>query len=173
MKINMQIVTTFVLAMFMTLAVSAQKFGYLNSAALLQEMPEVKEAEANLETLQKQLQAKGQKMLGEFQSKYTELERKYSQGEISPKDLEVEKQGLQEEETKLAQYEQEMQNQLLEKREALLQPILDRVNDAIASIAEEQGYNYIFDASPGVGVLLYADESTNVMDAVKAKLGVQ
>lgn len=173
MKINMQFVATFILAILMTVAVSAQKFGYLNSAALLQEMPEVKEAEANLETLQKQLQAKGQKMLDEFQSKYTELERKYSQGEISPKDLEGEKQLLQAEEAKLAQYEQEMQKQLLEKRETLLQPILDRVNDAIAAVAEEQGYNYIFDASPGVGVLLYADETTNVMNAVKARLGVQ
>lgn len=172
MKKTVQIALTIVFGLFLTLNVSAQKFGYLNSAALLAEMPKVKEAEANLETLQKQLQAKGQKMLQDFQGKYTEVERKYSQGEISPKDLEGEKQILQAEEAKIAQFEQEMQKQMLDKREALLQPILDQVNDAIEQVAKEKGYAYIFDASPGVGVLLYADESTNIMSLVKAKLNM-
>ena len=36
----------------------AQKFGYLNSQAILAELPEVKQSEAELEALQKQLQKK-------------------------------------------------------------------------------------------------------------------
>lgn len=165
---------TLVLAGMLTLSsvASGQKFGYLNSAALLQEMPEVKEAESNLEVLQKQLQAKGQQMLQSFQQKYLELERKNSQGEISPKELEAESAKLKEEETKIAQFEQDMQNQIFEKRNTLLEPILNKVNDAIKAVAEEEGYAYIFDASPGSGILLYADESTDVYDKVKAKLGL-
>ena len=151
-----------------TLSMQAQKFGYLNSAALLQEMPEVKEAEANLETLQKQLQAKGQKMVEDFQNKYSDLESR--QQEIAPKDLEVEVQKLREEEANIGKYEQDMQRQLVEKREALLQPILDRVNAAIKEFAEAEGYTYIFDSSSGV--LLYADDSTDVTDKIKAKLGM-
>jgi len=149
-----------------------QKFGYLNSAALLQEMPDVKEAESNLEVLQKQLQAKGQQMLEAFQKKYLELERKNSQGEIAPKELEVESSKLKEEENKIAKFEQDMQNQIYEKRNTLLEPILDKVNEAIKAVATEEGYAYIFDASPGSGILLYADESTDVYDQVKAKLGL-
>ena len=158
----------------MTIGISAkaQKFGYLNSAGLLQEMPEVKEAESNLETLQKQLQTKGQQMLEGFQAKYVELERKNQSGEISPKELEEESVKLKEEETKIAQFEQDMQRQIIEKREQLLQPILDRVNQAIQDVASEEGFAYIFDASPGTGILLYADESTDVYDKVKAKLGI-
>lgn len=168
----MKIAFTLLLGLGLSMSLSAQKFGYLNSAALLSEMPKVKEAEANLETLQKQLQAKGQKMLQDFQAQYVEVERKYSQGEISPKDLENEKQVLQAEEAKIAQFEQEMQKQIIEKREALLQPILDQVNTAIEAVAKEQGYGYVFDASPGVGVLLYADESTNIIELVRAKLNM-
>lgn len=153
-----------------TMALDAQKFGYLNSAALLQEMPEVKEAEANLETLQKQLQAKGQKLVEDFQIKYSDLERRHTAGEIPPKDLEIEAQKLRDEEATIGKYEQDMQKQLMEKREALLQPILDGVNDAIKQVAEEEGYTYIFDSS--AGVLLYADETTDVTDKVKAKLGM-
>ena len=152
---------------------TAQKFGYLNSAALLQGMPEVREAEANLTTFQEQLQKRGQQMLQEFQTKYQELERKNSAGEISPKQLQEETALLQEEEAKIAQFERDMQQQILSKREELLQPILDEVNDAIKAVADEGGYAYIFDASPGGGVLLYADESTDVMDQVKAKLGIE
>ncbi len=156
--------------LFSGISMQAQKFGYLNSAALLQEMPEVKEAEANLETLQKQLQAKGQKMVQEFQTKYADLERRHNEGGIAPKDLEVEAAKLKDEEANIGKYEQDMQRQILEKRETLLQPILDRINDAIKELAEQEGYTYIFDSSSGV--LLYADETTDVMSKIKAKLGM-
>ena len=152
------------------LTLHAQKFGYLNSAALLQEMPEVKEAEANLETLQKQLQARGQKLVEEYQTKYAALERQHNEGGIAPKDLEVEAQKLKEQEANIAKYEQDMQRQILEKRETLLQPILDRVNAAIKEFAQQEGYTYIFDSS--AGILLYADESADVTNQIKAKLGM-
>ncbi len=170
----MKIKYTLILALAVMLSgqVFGQKFGFLNSASIMQEMPEVKEAEANLEVLQKQLQSKGQSMLEEFQAKYQELERKNAQGEISPKELDVEAQALKQKETELAAFEQDMQNQLLERREELLAPIFERVNTAIQQVAEEEGYTYIFDASPGTGFLLYADESTDVEDKVKAKLGM-
>jgi outer membrane protein len=172
MKYLLKYTLILALALGVSSNISAQKFGYLNSAAILQEMPEVKQAEADLEVLQKQLQARGETMLLEFQTKYQELERKNQQGEISPKELEEESQALKADETKLAQFEQDMQRQVLERRDALLKPILDRVNAAIAEVAKEEGYTYIFDASPGTGILLYADESTDVVEKVKAKLGM-
>ena len=80
---------------------------------------------------------------------------------------------LKEEENKILQYEQEMQSQLAAKREELLAPILEEVRNAIQAVAKDNGYSYIFDGSPGIGVLLYADETTNVTGLVKAKLGLQ
>lgn len=172
MKYLLKYALILALAFSVSTSMSAQKFGYLNSAAILQEMPEVKQAEADLEVLQKQLQSRGETMLQEFQAKYQELERKNQQGEISPKELEEESQALKADENKLAQFEQDMQRQVLERRDALLQPILDRVNTAIEAVAKEEGYTYIFDASPGTGILLYADESTDIVMKVKAKLGM-
>ena len=43
-------------------SLQAQQFGYVNSAAILAEMPEVKQADANLEALQKQLQKRYKKV---------------------------------------------------------------------------------------------------------------
>ena len=149
----------------------SQKIGYLNSVVLLQEIPEVKQANANLEALQKQLQKKGQGMVEELQKKYAEIQRKEQQGELSPKQMEEEAIKIREEENKIAQYEQDMQKQISEKQQTLLQPILDRVNTMIADVAKEHGYKYILDASSGV--ILFADDSDDITELVKGKLGVQ
>ena len=170
----MKILAGVVLMMLASLStIQAQKFGYVDSGAILEALPKVKEAESNLEALNKQLQAKGQKMMEDFQLKYQDLERKVQSGDITPKDQEAQAALLEEERNKIVAFDQDMQKQLNEKREALLTPILEEVRAAIQAVAKENGYTYVFDGSPGVGVLLYADESTNVTPLVKAKLNIQ
>jgi len=163
-------ILTFVLLMSAGLQVQAQKFGYVNSQELIQGMAEVKEANASIETYKAQLQKKGQEMVQSLQSKYQSLEQKKNQGELSPKQLEVEGQGLQSEEVKIAQFEQESQQKIIDKSETLLKPIRDKIQNAINAVANENGYTYIFDAS--LGMILYAEDSTDVTALIKAKLGL-
>jgi len=158
------------LALFVSSQVDAQKFGYINSQLLLSEMPQVKQAEANLDALKKQLQKKGQQMLTSLETKYKDLQRKEAQGELSPKQTEEEAKGLKLEEAKIGQFEQDMQKQLLKKQDDLMKPVIDKVNNAIKAVASEEGYAYIFDAVGGF--ILYADESSDVTAKVKAKLGM-
>ena len=153
-----------------SLGLNAQKFGYLNSQALIQQIPEVKEANAELETLKKQYENQGQDMVTALQTKYAALERKQSQGEIAPKQLEIEAQALKDEEVKIGQFQQEIQQKLFEKSETLLKPIRDRIQTAIDEVAAENGYAYIFDEA--TGVILYADSGTDVSGLVRAKLGM-
>ena len=169
----MKYALTAAFGLMLTMTAQAQKFGFVNSGSILEGMPQVKEAESNLEALGKQLQAKGEKMMQDFQLKYQELERKVQAGEITPKAQETETAMLEEERNKILAYDQDMQKQLGDKREALLAPILEQVKTAIDAVAKENGYTYIFDGSPCVGVILYADESTNVTALVKTKLGIQ
>jgi outer membrane protein len=150
--------------------IQAQKFGFLNSAGILSEVPEVKQAESNLKAYQEQLSKQGQQKVEALQAKYTELARKEKQGEIAPKALQEQADKLKLEEEDLAKLEQEMQSQLGQKREALLQPILDKINKAIQDVAKENGFSYIFDSS--AGILLYADETTDVSALVRTKLGL-
>lgn len=148
----------------------AQKFGYLNSQALLAELPEVKQADANLQALQTQLQKKGEMMVQELEGKYKELQRKEQSGEISPKALEEEAKKLKVQEAELQKFEQDVQKQLGTKRQEMLQPLIDKVNNAIKQVAMEGQYTYIFDSS--AGMLLYAQDSLDVTAVVKAKLGI-
>jgi outer membrane protein len=173
MKSTMKYALTMAFGLLLSMSAQAQKFGFVNSGSILEAMPQVKEAESNLEALGKQLQAKGEKMMQDFQLKYQELERKVQAGDITPKAQETEAATLEEERNKILAYEQDMQKQLTDKREALLTPILAEVKTAIDAVAKDNGYTYIFDGSPGVGVILYADESTNVTTLVKTKLGLQ
>ena len=153
-----------------TLSAQAQKFGYVNTQALIQDIPDVKEANANIETYKAQLQKKGQDMVKALQEKYVGLQKKQESGEISPKQLEVEAQELKKEEMKIAQFEQDGQKKMLEKSEALLKPLREKIQTAISEVAAENGYDYIFDYS--MGIILYADPGTDVSALVKAKLGL-
>ncbi len=173
MKSILKYALMMVFGLVLNMSAQAQKFGIVNSGSILEAMPEVKEAESNLETLGKQLQAKGEKMMQDFQLKYQELQRKVQAGEITPKDQDTQAAVLEEERNKIVQFDQDMQKQLGDKKEALLAPILDKVKVAIDAVAKENSYTYIFDGSPGIGVILYADASTDVTALVKAKLGIQ
>ncbi len=172
MKLILKYTLTAILAATLSFSLDAQKIGYVDSGSLLEMMPKVKEAESNLETLGKQLQAKGQKMMQDYQTKAQDLQRRVQAGDIAPKDQEAQVAMLKDDETKIQAFDQDMQKQLSDKREALLSPILNEVKTAIQTVAKENGYTYIFDGSPGIGVLLYADESTNVTALVKTKLGI-
>jgi outer membrane protein len=148
----------------------AQKFGYVHSAAILSEMPEVKAADSNLETFQKKLLEKGEGMVELLQKDYATIQQKIAAGELSPKQQEDEAKKLESRQTEILKYEQEVQQKIMEKREELLKPIYDKVNQAIKDVAIEGGYQMIFDAS--TSILLYAEDNTDVSAQVKVKLGI-
>ncbi len=149
-----------------TMSAQAQKFGFIDSDALLIEMPKVKQARANLEVLQKQLQTKGQNMVTDFQTKVQALQTKSQQGLITPKDAAEEEKKLMKKQEEIQAFEQDMIRQLQEREAKELQPILDEVNAAIKAVAKENGYQFIFEKK----TLLYFEDSMDVGTLVKAKL---
>ncbi len=155
---------------FPQLHAQAKKLGYINSAAILAEMPEVKQMQANLEGFQTQLQKKGEQMVAEYQQKQQEAIQRKERGELSPVQEEQVLKELQEKEQKIYAYQAEMQQKLAEKEQTLLKPILEKINKAIQEVAKSEGYAYIFDLS--TGAILYADESLDLTNKVKAKLGM-
>lgn len=168
MKKLLQSTAILVLLFALSTAVSAQKFGYIDSNGLLAEMPEVKEMRSKLQALQTQLQKQAEKMLLDMQTKQQEAAQKDQQGELSPLQKETIIKELQADQENYLKYEKEMQQKMLDKEQELLNPILERVNTAIQETAAAEGFTYIFDAS----VLLYADQSVNVMPFVQKRLGI-
>ncbi|MGB3546719.1 MAG: OmpH family outer membrane protein [Saprospiraceae bacterium] len=159
-------VLTLVLAVATFSTATAQKFGYVNSAEILAELPAVKSAEAELEALQKQLRKQGQAMVEKFQADYVALQEKVERGELSPKQQEEEAAKLEKRQAEIRNKEGEMTNQMEAKRNDLLQPIYDMINTAIADVAKEGGYTFIFDQQ----ILLYSEPAQDVSTQVKAKI---
>ncbi|WP_339680258.1 OmpH family outer membrane protein [Cyclobacterium marinum] len=148
--------------------IHAQSFAYVNSSEILAETPALEQAERNLEAFQKQLQEKGQVMVETFQAKVADLEDKIGKGEITPVEKQNQTELLQKEQENIGKFELEMVSTLQDKRNELIKPIYDRINEAIKLVAQEQGYNAIFDQQS----LLFSEESIDVTAMVKAKLGI-
>jgi len=167
---NIRCLTVVAAFLLVAVSVNAQKFGYLNSALLLSELPEIKSADTQLETYQKQLIASGEQMVKSFEAKYQQYAKEANEGLLSQVQMQQKEGELAAEQQKIQQYELEVQNKILAKRETLYQPILDKVKVALDAIGKENGYTMIFDASNGT--ILHANDSDDVMPLVKARLGI-
>ncbi len=156
-----------------TLAFGAQaqtlKFGHINSGELLAMMPEIKDADARLKEYGSQLESQLKTMTTEYQAKVADYQSKEA---AMP---EAVKQTKQKEiidlEGRIQQFQQTAQEDVSKKKEELYGPVLKKAEDAIVQIAKENGYSYVFDKSQGV--LIYAQDSDDVMPLVKKKLGIQ
>jgi len=146
------------------------KIGYLNLRALTSEMPEMAAASSELEVFAKQLQKQGEKMVTDLQAEYSALEQRAAAGELSPTQEKEEVAKFQVKQEQIGLFEQEMQLKVQKKEAELLQPILERIDTAIKAVATENSFQFIIDQS--TPVILFAEESTNVYDLVKTKLGI-
>ena len=156
---------------FSFLSIQAQKVGFVNSQEILSMMPELQEANSQLDVMKNMFSKKGQEMIQELRTKYQALQKKQASGEVAPIALEKEAAELKAEEEKIVEFEKSTQTKMYEKSEELLKPIRDKLTKAIKDVATENGYIYIFDTA--AGIVLYADEVVNVAGLVKTKLGLK
>ena len=150
-------------------AVQAQKFGYVYSEELLAELDDMKAAEADLVAYQTQQQKLFQEKVEAFQKEVADLEAKNAAGELTPKQVQEAQTRVQAKQQELAAEEQKIGEAIQKRRQEKIQPIFDKVNEAIAAVAKEDALTYVFDGSAG-GLILYAEDSMNVTAKVKTKL---
>jgi len=152
-----------------------QKFGHINSADLLQSMPEMKTADASFQTYAKAKQTSLELMGAERQKLVVSYEEKYktiSEANRATVEKELMELGanIQDFEKRITDAQEKAQEELTTKRTELYQPVFKKAEDAVKVVAKEKGFAYVFDVSqPGV---VYFDGGEDLMAAVKAKLGL-
>jgi len=160
-------------SMLILVAVSTQaqplKFGHINSADLLAMLPEVKKADSTLQLYQKSLEDQNQSMLVDYQKKIQEYQALPPTTTDVIKD--VKQQEIKDLESRIQQFQATAQDKLQNKKEEVYSPILKKAEDAIKEVAKTSGYSYVFDTS--AGAVVYAQESDNIMELVKKKLGLK
>lgn len=153
-------------------AALAQKYGHLNFGNLVAEMPQTEQANKDLETYQKQLVAKGEEMAKKLQTEFEATMKDVNEGKLSRLQQQQAESSLQSQQNDIRAYEQEVIQKVETKRQELLKPIIEKAEKAISDVAKENGYVMIFDTSV-FNAILFAEDSDDVMDLVKAKLGIQ
>ena len=147
------------------------KIGYANVDYIIRQLPEAKRAEADYKSFEKQLSARIESKITEFQEKFQALQKDYDTMDEAARN---QKQGELEQLRKMIENLQvESQESLTNKQVELFKPIYEKIQTAIASIAKENSYTYILNAdSGGVSILLYVSEEYNISNLVLKKLGI-
>lgn len=153
------------------LGLSAQtaKFGHVNSQKLLEVMPEVKAANAKLDTLNHQYTNELKALAEEYKAKLSSFQNLPPSTSDAIKNNKMKE--LQDMQDRIQQFQEQAQDDLQKKNEEYFAPIQTKVKDAIKAVAKDGGFNYIFDASSAA--LLYAADSEDVTALVKKKLGIK
>jgi len=156
------------LALGMSGVANAQKVGHVNLERVIANMPETRALQTDIAKTTKTYKDDIDGMGKKFEAKY----KKYSAEQASQTE-EVNKQRaeeIQNERNRIVQAEQAAMQDIQEKQQKGLIPILQKAEKAINEVASEKGLLYILDASAGKGLLVAKGE--DVYDALKAKLGL-
>ncbi len=161
--------------MFGSAALMAQKYAYVDTEYILDNIPEYRDAQLQLDDMAQTYQE-------EIEAKYAEVTKMYKNLEaeavLMPDDIK------QKREEEIKQAEQEIKNlqtqrfgiggDLFDKREELVRPIQEKIYNAIEEIAVEKNYAFVFDKAGSLTILYSSDKfdiSDDVLDMVGAELG--
>jgi outer membrane protein len=149
----------------------AQKFAFVDTEYILNNISSYKSAQEQLDKLSETWQK-------EVEGLYTEIDKMYKNYQAEKVLLTEEMKKKREDEIMSKEKEaKELQKKyfgqdgsLFKKRDELVKPIQDEVYKALKEFAIEGGYAIIFDSSAGAS-MLYTDPKFDKSDAILQKLG--
>ena len=152
---------------------SAQKYCFVNSEYILDQIPAYKDAQAQLD----QLSIKWQK---EIEEKYANIDKLYKAFQAEQILLTEEmKKRRQDEILNREKEAKDLQKQrfgyegdLFKKKQELVKPIQDKIYNAVKKYANDQSYAVIFDKSSDL-TMLYANPKYDKSDAVLKVMGIK
>ncbi|MCB2221836.1 MAG: OmpH family outer membrane protein [Bacteroidetes bacterium] len=153
----------------------AQKYAYVDTEYILDNIPEYKDAQIQLDDLAAEYQQEIEEKFGEIDKMYKNFQ---AEAVLMPDDVKKKK----EEEIQAKEKEvKDLQKQrfgpdgdLFLKREELVKPIQEKIYNAIEEIAMDDNYAFVFDRAGSLTILYVNarfDISDDVLDKVGAELG--
>lgn len=159
-------------AIAMCLGAQAQKFGYVNTSEVFNVMPEKATAENTLKTAAEKYETEFRNLQEAFQKKMTDYEAQDKDASTPQAIKDRHNQELQDEYTKIQNFQQTAQQDLARQQDQLLQPIQQKLQNAIQAVGAEGGYTFIFDMAAG-SILYNGTGAEDVSAKVKSKLGIK
>ena len=145
------------------------KIAHVNSAEILDAMPDKAKAEKNLEKYYGELQSQLETMAKEYQTKMQDYEA--NQATMSNLVKQSKEKEIVDLQTRIQQFQINAESEFEAKRAELLKPMLDKIQNAINVVGKEKGYTYILDLATGAAGYV-GDNAVDCTKDVKAKLGI-
>ncbi|MBQ2499438.1 MAG: OmpH family outer membrane protein [Bacteroidales bacterium] len=172
-----RLASVLIIAMCMTLGITKvqaqgnQKIAYIDTEYILQNIPEYSDAQEEIN----QMSTSWAKELKKLQNKIDQMVREYqTESVLLSDDMKVKK------ETAIAEKEQELANlqmqyfgpegELFSKKVELIQPIQEKVYNAIQQVAQVKNYAFVLDKAAG-NTILYCNEKFDISDDVLDEIG--
>ena len=146
------------------------KIAHVNTAEVLDAMPEKAKAEKDLEKYYGELQNQLQTMAQEYQTKMQDYEA--NQATMSNLVKQSKEKEIIDIQNRIQQFQANAEGDFENKRADLLKPILDKIQNAINTVGKEKGYTYVLDLATGAAVYVGTD-AVDCTNDVKTKLGVK
>ena len=151
--------------------VNAQvKIAHVNTAEILDAMPDKAKAEKSLEKYYGELQSQLETMAKEYQTKMQDYEA--NQATMSNLVKQSKEKEIVDLQTRIQQFQVNAENEFEGKRAELLKPMLDKIQNAINAVGKEKGYTYVLDLATGAAVYV-GDNAVDATKDVKSKLGIK
>jgi len=150
------------------MALSAQKFGHVNTQELFAQMPEVAQIRLKMDTIQSQYETQLASMNEEIQKKAMDYQAQ--EATMAEAVKQIRQQELQEMQQRIQLFYQTAEQDIQKKQQELLTPVHERMAKAIKTVGEREGYTYIFDSAAMVHI---GADAIDAMPAVKKELGIK
>ncbi len=168
----MKALFTVLVLVFGTAFAFGQKYAYIDSDYILENVPEYKESKEKLDKL-------AERWTQEIEDRYNVLKMKkenFAREEVLLPAEEKEKrsadiQKLETEAMEMQKLRFGVKGDYFQKRQELIKPIQDRIYDAMAAVASRRNYIFVFDKA-NQSNLVYADEKSNISDEVLREMGI-
>ena len=150
------------------------KIGYIDSEVLKERLPEFREAQRKLDQLRQDYENQAK----DREAKLMKLQEDFRKQELLMSEArKAELQADFEEKVRQLQaFTQEKfgpEGELMRKNIELSEPIFKKINDALKTLAEEEGYDFVFDAAAPSSGLVFAGEDYDLTETLLESLDEQ
>ncbi|MBR1631856.1 MAG: OmpH family outer membrane protein [Paludibacteraceae bacterium] len=151
-------------------AMAQDKFGHINSQEILQIMPERQAAESQLDTLASQYENEMSKMTEEYYSKIQDYQK--NESTMTDPIKQARQSELAEMEQRIQNFRTQASQEIQKQQSVLFSPIVQKVQNAIVSVGDKNGFTYIFDTA-SQAIVYQSAKAIDVTSLVKAELGLK
>ena len=146
------------------------KIGYVDSDTIIEQLPDAQDAQKKIDAQIQEWQEELNKIEKEWKTKYDDYEkRKLIMSDQKRIDTEKELVALEEKISDFRQKKFGVNGELFLKQQELMEPIQNRVFNAIQDVAVENELDFVFDRSGDI-IFLYAKEEYDITNLVLEKL---